>query len=92
VEFPGYVEKAVPIAANGALGPQGIAMSEIGRRAIMADPLWRGGDYYGESEGPETGLAIARMAGMVTYQSAPASGRGSAGGPRAVRRSTRVRR
>jgi len=71
VEFPGYVEKAVPIAANGALGPQGIAMSEIGRRAIMADPLWRGGDYYGEREGPETGLAIARMAGMVTYQSAP---------------------
>jgi homoserine O-acetyltransferase len=70
VEFPDYVEKAVPIAANGALGPQGIAMSEIGRRAIMADPLWRGGDYYGESEGPETGLAIARMAGMVTYQSA----------------------
>ena len=71
VEFPGYLEKAVPIAANGALGPQGIAMSEIGRRAIMADPLWRGGDYYGEREGPETGLAIARMAGMVTYQSAP---------------------
>jgi homoserine O-acetyltransferase/O-succinyltransferase len=71
VEFPDFVEKAVPIAANGALGPQGIAMSEIGRRAIMADPLWRGGDYYGEEEGPETGLAIARMAGMVTYQSAP---------------------
>jgi homoserine O-acetyltransferase/O-succinyltransferase len=71
VEFPGYVEKAVPIAANGALGPQGIAMSEIGRRAIMADPLWRGGDYYGEEQAPETGLAIARMAGMITYQSAP---------------------
>jgi homoserine O-acetyltransferase/O-succinyltransferase len=70
VEYPGYVEKAVPIAATGALGPQGIAMSELGRRAIMADPNWRGGDYYGEEEGPETGLAIARMAGMVTYQSA----------------------
>jgi homoserine O-acetyltransferase len=70
VEFPDYVEKAVPIAANGALGPQGISMSEIGRRAIMADPLWRGGDYYGEEVGPETGLAIARMAGMITYQSA----------------------
>jgi homoserine O-acetyltransferase len=45
-------------------------MSEIGRRAIMADPNWRGGDYYGEEKGPETGLAIARMAGMMTYQSA----------------------
>jgi homoserine O-acetyltransferase len=71
VEYPHFVEKAAPIAANGALGPQGLGMSEIGRRAIMADPLWRGGDYYGEEEGPETGLAIARMAGMLTYQSAP---------------------
>jgi homoserine O-acetyltransferase len=70
VEYPGYVEKAVPIAATGALGPQGLGMSEIGRRAIMADPDWRGGDYYGEEKGPETGLAIARMAGMLTYQSA----------------------
>ena len=71
VEYPDFVEKSVPIAATGALGPQGLGMSEIGRRAIMADPNWRGGDYYGEEKGPETGLAIARMAGMMTYQSAP---------------------
>jgi homoserine O-acetyltransferase/O-succinyltransferase len=71
VEYPDFLEKAVPVAATGALGPQGLGMSEIGRRAIMADPFWRGGDYYGEEKGPETGLAIARMAGMMTYQSAP---------------------
>src|SRR5215218_538732 len=71
VEYPDFVEKSVVIAANGALGPLGLGMSEIGRRAIMADPLWRGGDYYGEEKEPETGLAIARMAGMLTYQSAP---------------------
>jgi homoserine O-acetyltransferase len=70
IEYPGFVEKSVPIAATGALGPQGLGMSELGRRAIMADPLWRGGDYYGEDKGPETGLAIARMVGMMTYQSA----------------------
>jgi homoserine O-acetyltransferase len=70
VEFPGFVEKAVPVAATGALGPQGIAMSEIGRRAIMADPDWRDGDYYGTGRSPEAGLAIARMAGMISYQSA----------------------
>ena len=70
VEFPEYVERAVPIAANGALGPQGLGMSEIGRRAIMADPDWQGGDYYGTGRSPEKGLAIARMAGMMTYQSA----------------------
>ena len=37
---------AVAIAAAGALGPAGHRRSsEIGRRAIMADPDWRGGEY-----------------------------------------------
>ena len=85
VEFPDFVEKAVPVAATGALGPQGIGMSEIGRRAIMADPDWQGGDYYGTGRSPEDGLAIARMAGMMTYQSAPGQwerfGRRPAGRP-----------
>ena len=70
VEYPEFVEKTAPVAATGALGPQGIGMSELGRRAIMADPNWRGGDYYGTGGSPEEGLAIARMAGMMTYQSA----------------------
>ena len=71
VEFPDFVRKAVPVAATGALGPQGIGMSEIGRRAIMADPDWQDGDYYSTGRSPDNGLAIARMAGMMTYQSAP---------------------
>ena len=70
VEYPEFVEKAAPVAATGALGPQGIGMSELGRRAIMADPNWWGGNYYGTGKSPEEGLAIARMAGMMTYQSA----------------------
>jgi homoserine O-acetyltransferase len=70
VEFPDFVQKAVPVAATGALGPQGIGMSELGRRAIMADPDWQGGDYYGTGKRPDGGLGIARMAGMMTYQSA----------------------
>ena len=70
LKFPDFVEKAVPVAATGALGPQGLGMSEIGRRTIMADPNWQGGDYYGTGKSPETGLTIARMAGMLTYQSA----------------------
>lgn len=70
VEFPDFVEKAVPVAATGALGPQGLGMSELGRRAIMADPNWQGGDYYRTGRSPDKGLAIARMAGMMTYHSA----------------------
>lgn len=70
VKYPEMVERCVPVAASGALGAQGIAMSEIGRRAIMADQDWQGGDYYGTGRSPDEGLAVARMAGMVTYQSA----------------------
>lgn len=69
VGHPDFVERAVPIAATGGLGPQGLAMSELGRRAIMADPDWQDGDYYGTGREPSNGLSIARMAGMVTYQS-----------------------
>ena len=36
----------------------------------MADPDWQDGDYYGTGRWPDRGLAIARMAGMMTYQSA----------------------
>jgi homoserine O-acetyltransferase/O-succinyltransferase len=63
------VSGAVPVAATGALDAQGIAMNEIGRRAIMADPDWRGGSYTSEGVFPSRGLAIARMIGMVTYHS-----------------------
>jgi len=70
VEFPDFVDRAVPVAATGALGPQGLGMSEIGRRAIMADPNWQNGDYYDTGHRPDDGLEIARMAGMMTYQSA----------------------
>jgi homoserine O-acetyltransferase len=66
---PELVSGVVPVAATGALDPQGIALNEIGRRAIMADPDWRGGEYAAEGVFPARGLAIARMVGMVTYHS-----------------------
>jgi len=67
---PEIVSSAVPIAATGSLGAQGIAIhSELGRRAIMADPDWRGGEYASEGVFPTNGLAIARMAAMTAYQS-----------------------
>ena len=66
---PDLVSAVVPVAATGALDPQGVAMNEIGRRAIMADPDWRGGGYQNEGVFPANGLAIARMVGMVTYHS-----------------------
>ncbi len=67
---PDMVAAAIPIAATGALGPMGIAVhGELGRRAIMADPDWRGGEYQSEGTFPAAGLATARMAAMTTYHS-----------------------
>lgn len=66
---PDLVRASIPIAATAALGPQGIALNEAGRRAIMADPDWRGGEYASEGVFPADGLAIARMIAMVTFHS-----------------------
>ncbi len=67
---PDLVSAVAPLASTGALGAQGIAIhSEVGRRAIMADPEWRGGEYQSEGTSPTQGLAIARMAAMVAYHS-----------------------
>ncbi len=68
VRYPDALERAVVIAAAGRLGPQGIALNEVGRRAIMLDPRWQDGNYP-PGEGPSDGLAIARMVGTVTYHS-----------------------
>jgi homoserine O-acetyltransferase len=68
VTYPDFVRKVAVIAATPALTAQAIAFSEVERQAIMADPLWQGGDYA-PGQGPTTGLAIARMLAMITYQS-----------------------
>lgn len=67
---PDLVSAAIPLATTGALPALGIAVhGELGRRAIMADPDWRGGEYAAEGTFPAAGLATARMAAMTTYHS-----------------------
>ena len=66
--FPERVAACVAIAATARHSAQNIAFHEVGRQAIMADPAWRGGDYY-DGAGPAAGLAVARMAAHITYLS-----------------------
>jgi len=66
--FPENVDRIVPIATSGRFSPQGIAYNEVQRRAIMLDPAWRNGEYE-PGMGPDRGLALARMVGIITYQS-----------------------
>ena len=66
--YPDRVRCAMPIATALKHSPQQIAFDEVGRQAVMADPEWREGDYYGHGQ-PERGLAVARMIGHITYMS-----------------------
>src|ERR1035438_9957232 len=72
--FPDQVDAVVSIASTHALHPQGVAWNAIARDAIMRDPAWQGGHYYGTGAAPDAGLGVARMVGHVTYLSALALG------------------
>jgi len=67
--FPQRVGSAMVIASAARHSAQNIAFHEVGRQAIMADPKWRGGDYYAANDPPAAGLAVARMAAHITYLS-----------------------
>lgn len=67
--FPDRTRSALVIAATSKHSAQNIAFHEVGRQAIMADPAWMEGRYYGHGKGPEKGLAVARMAAHITYLS-----------------------
>ena len=67
--FPERTQRVLAIATAARHSAQNIAFHEVGRQAIMADPNWRDGDYYGEDAAPDNGLAVARMAAHITYLS-----------------------
>ena len=68
VRFPDRVRSAIPIATATQHSAMAIAFNEVSRQAIMNDPNWNNGDYYGEVQ-PWHGQAVARMIGHVTYLS-----------------------
>ena len=67
---PDRVDRLVSISAAACSHPQSIAMRFVQRQAVMADPDWREGRYYGESF-PHRGLRVAREMGTITYRSGP---------------------
>jgi homoserine O-acetyltransferase/O-succinyltransferase len=72
VLFPDQVDAVVAIASTHALHPQGVSWNAIAREAIMRDPAWQDGHYYGTGRTPDAGMGVARMVGHVTYLSAVA--------------------
>jgi len=73
VSYPDRIRSAIPISTAMKHTPQQIAFNEVGRQAIMGDPNWKGGNYYGGPL-PAKGLAVARMVGHITYMSETSMG------------------
>lgn len=68
-KYPGHAEGYIPIATTSRLTSQSLAFDIVGRNAILRDPNFHDGQYYEYDKGPDTGLAIARMIGHITYLS-----------------------
>jgi homoserine O-acetyltransferase/O-succinyltransferase len=69
IMYPEMTSSVIPIATTGRLSPQSLAFDAVGRNAIILDQHWNNGFYYGITNQPEKGLAIARMIGHITYLS-----------------------
>lgn len=69
LDYPGEITAALVICSSSRLSAQNIAFSAVAREAIMRDPHFQGGDYYGTGHAPDTGLSIARMMAHITYLS-----------------------
>ncbi|QDV84350.1 homoserine O-acetyltransferase MetX [Planctomycetes bacterium TBK1r] len=71
-QHPDSTNLCVVIASSARLTSQALGFDIIGRNAIQTDPHFYGGQYYDKPKRPNTGLAIARMLGHVTYLSTEA--------------------
>ena len=68
INYHGRVRSAIVMAASARIGAQGLAFNAVGRQAILNDPAFHNGDYYGSAP-PNSGLELARMLGHITYLS-----------------------
>jgi homoserine O-acetyltransferase len=69
VRYPDRIKGVIPMATSGRLSSQGMAFNVVGRNAIRRDPDFHDGQYYDKPNGPQVGLALARMIGHITYLS-----------------------
>ena len=69
IDYPDKVDTIVHIAGALKHSAQNIAFHEVGRQAIMNDPMWKNGNYGLENTVPERGLSVARMIAHITYLS-----------------------
>ena len=66
IDFPDKILNIIHIAGALKHSAQNIAFHEVGRQAIMSDPIWKNGKYFENNEVPERGLSVARMIAHIT--------------------------
>ena len=69
LSYPERVAHALVIASAPKLTAQNIAFNDVARQAILTDPDFHGGHFYGQGVVPTRGLRLARMLGHITYLS-----------------------
>lgn len=67
--YPDRLAGAAAIATSARLTSQALAFDVVGRNAILRDPAYQEGQFYGTGSSPIVGLALARMLGHITYLS-----------------------
>eukprot|EP00123_Amoebidium_parasiticum_P015442 comp22974_c0_seq1/m.36531 comp22974_c0_seq1/g.36531 ORF comp22974_c0_seq1/g.36531 comp22974_c0_seq1/m.36531 type:complete len:446 (-) comp22974_c0_seq1:960-2297(-) len=68
--FPERVHRVVSISAAARSHPSSIALRYAQRKALMRDPNWNNGFYYG-GDYPLEGMRNSRIIGTIAYRSAP---------------------
>jgi homoserine O-acetyltransferase len=66
LEYPGRAKAIIPIASSHVANSQQIAMNFHQQQAIVLDPHFRKGDYYGGT-GPSNGMVLARQIAQMTF-------------------------
>ena len=69
LDHPDELDNGIVVCATSRLSAQNIAFSAVARAAIMNDPDFQDGDYYGTDRRPDHGLSVARMMAHITYLS-----------------------
>lgn len=73
VAYPSRVGAGLVLGSTAAVSADQIGTHETQIAAIVADPNFRGGDYYEQPDGhgPHAGMGVARRIAHLTYRSAP---------------------
>ena len=69
LHYGGEVEAHISVDTAPQAQPFAIAIRSLQREAIRLDPNWQDG-HYTDAAYPETGMAMARKLGVITYRSA----------------------